>query len=260
MSRDPQGTFLVCATPRSGSTLLCKSLSKTGRAGRPEEYFECLAHSGRPREPREYFEGVQDASLLELLPETEASSPDTEPVEAKVRRQFERSTTDNGVFGTKLMWGHLEDLALRLEQPVDAMPADLSRLFREPRYVFVTRADKVAQAVSLWKAVQTRSWNADTSQRAEPVYHEAGIHHLVRQLEEQDDAWRVWFASHGLEPFTVEYERLDRDHHAEVAAVLEQLDLGHVPAPDPPTRRQADERSDRWAQRYRKARGLERAA
>ena len=35
---------LVCATPRSGSTLLCALLAGTGVAGRPQEFFERLAH------------------------------------------------------------------------------------------------------------------------------------------------------------------------------------------------------------------------
>ena len=61
-------TYFVCATPRSGSTLLCKSLAETGVAGRPEEYFERLRHSGLPREPREYFEGIRDPSFLARLP------------------------------------------------------------------------------------------------------------------------------------------------------------------------------------------------
>ena len=33
-------SYLVCATPRSGSTLLCKTLAETGVAGDPEEFFE----------------------------------------------------------------------------------------------------------------------------------------------------------------------------------------------------------------------------
>ena len=48
----PERSYLVCATPRSGSTLVCKALSETGVAGRPEEYFEALRRSGRPAPPR----------------------------------------------------------------------------------------------------------------------------------------------------------------------------------------------------------------
>lgn len=62
-------TYLVCATPRSGSTLVCQALKKTGVAGRPEEYFEALRHSGRPRRPEEYFIGVDDKSIFDQLGE-----------------------------------------------------------------------------------------------------------------------------------------------------------------------------------------------
>ena len=47
----PTISYLVCATPRSGSTLLCHLLDETGLAGHPEEYFEALRHSGLPRRP-----------------------------------------------------------------------------------------------------------------------------------------------------------------------------------------------------------------
>jgi len=35
----PVVSYLVAATQRSGSTLLCRALADTGVAGRPEEYF-----------------------------------------------------------------------------------------------------------------------------------------------------------------------------------------------------------------------------
>ena len=32
-------SYLICATQRSGSYLLCEALKNTGIAGKPEEYF-----------------------------------------------------------------------------------------------------------------------------------------------------------------------------------------------------------------------------
>ena len=58
-------SYLVCATERSGSTLLCELLAGTGVAGRPEEFFEFLSATGRVRQPREYFPGDADPSILE---------------------------------------------------------------------------------------------------------------------------------------------------------------------------------------------------
>ena len=41
--------YLVCATPRSGSTLLCHALAATGVAGRPEEFFEARRRDAASR-------------------------------------------------------------------------------------------------------------------------------------------------------------------------------------------------------------------
>ena len=65
----PRSSYLVCATPRSGSTLLCEALINTGLAGHPQEYFEALRHSGLPTRPREYFTGLDNAEILDLLGE-----------------------------------------------------------------------------------------------------------------------------------------------------------------------------------------------
>src|SRR4051795_1687677 len=107
-------SLLVCATPRSGSTLLCALLDGTGVAGRPREFFERLAPPGLPRQPREYFEQVEDSKLLELLAPTDPGTPDPgDPIP----QALAEGTTDNGVFAAKLMWTHLLDLAGRLGGP-----------------------------------------------------------------------------------------------------------------------------------------------
>src|SRR3954469_3299609 len=60
-------SYLVCATPRSGSTLLCRALAQTGVAGRPEEYFEARRDTGRPPAPRDYFGDAEGIDLDALL-------------------------------------------------------------------------------------------------------------------------------------------------------------------------------------------------
>ena len=71
----PAHSYLVCATERSGSTLLCELLAGTGVAGRPEEYFEFLSATGRVRQPREYFPDDADPEILELLAPLEPPLP-----------------------------------------------------------------------------------------------------------------------------------------------------------------------------------------
>src|SRR4051812_2522444 len=163
MTLCPSLVYFVCATPRSGSTLLCKSLAATGVAGRPEEYFERLRHSGLPREPREYFDADADPDVLALLPPTRSGDPSRAELPAELPRYLREGTTPNGVFGAKMMWGYLDDLLGRLGTTSAApdAPAALEGILGPLRYVHVTRRDKVAQAVSLWRAVQTRAWSAD---------------------------------------------------------------------------------------------------
>src|ERR1700759_2491229 len=113
----PDRSYIVCATPRSGSTLVCHALRETGVAGRPEEYFEALRHSGRPRRPEEYFVGVEDQSTPDPLGEGPAGSepPPRSPLWSRAAYDrylawaLEAGTTENGIFGAKLMWGYFGD-------------------------------------------------------------------------------------------------------------------------------------------------------
>src|SRR3954469_24130707 len=105
--------YLVCATPRSGSTLLCETLRATGIAGNPHEHFEVFRHSSQPRQPREYFDGVSDPEVLGLLSPLDPPRSDPEPAAAWWGRIAQAGATPNGVWGGKLMWGHVPDLLAR---------------------------------------------------------------------------------------------------------------------------------------------------
>src|SRR3954451_3190612 len=101
----PELSYLVCATPRSGSTLLCHLLDQTGIAGHPEEYFEALQHSGVPRRPEEYFDRDRHADIIERLAFREmpdrAPTPSplwsAETYDRYLARVLEQGTTPNGV-------------------------------------------------------------------------------------------------------------------------------------------------------------------
>ncbi len=253
--------YVVCATPRSGSTLLCEMLRSTGCAGRPLEHFEVLRHSSLPRQPREYFSDLGSGPTLRQLAPLQPGSPSSEAPEQWWARIVKRGRTDNGVWGGKLMWGHVPDLLSRARELPGLAGADLqavlAELLEDPRMVLVTRADKVAQAVSLWRALQTQRWRGNTSeQEQEPVYEFAGSDHLVRQLCEHEEAWHAWFSRVELTPIEVSYEQLDANPRGSVARVLDQLGLGGLDVPAPPLARQRDQLSNAWAERYRDERGI----
>jgi trehalose 2-sulfotransferase len=236
--------YLVAATERSGSTLLCELLAGTGVAGRPEEYFEFLGATGRARQPREYFPADADASILALLPPLEPPRPAV-PQERRLADARERGTTPNGVFGAKMMWSYLPDFLAHGEPEAQLGPL---------RWVHVERRDTLAQAISLWRAVQTAQWRAeDRDAHVEPVFHAGAIAHLRRRLEDHAAAWRTWFAERGIEPLEIVYEAFAEEPQATICRVLDHIGVpsAGVHVPEPPLRRQADARSQEWVDRFR---------
>ena len=238
-------SYFVCATERSGSTLLCELLAGTGVAGCPEEYFETLAATGRPRQPREYFDGVDDPSILDLLPPLLAPVPQLAWAD-RVADALRRGTTPNGVFGSKMMWAHLGDFLAHSDDPEE--------ILGPLHWVLVVRDDKLGQAISLWRAIQTSQWRAeDPGEEHEPVFHAGAIAHLKERLDRHERNWREWFAERGVEPLELGYEELCTDPSAAVRRVLQLAGLPcgpEVAIPEPPLRRQADDRSREWATRY----------
>jgi LPS sulfotransferase NodH len=256
----PARAYVVCATPRSGSTLLCEMLAASGIAGRPSEHVEELRKRGRPNEPREYFADVEDRSVLELLPASGPPRPHAGAIEERLAAMIAYATTANGVFGTKVMWSYLADLQERLaELPGFGRLQDAERLaglLGDVRYVHVRREDHVAQAVSLWRAVQTRAWRAETDDAVEPVYSFSAIEHLVHELERHDVAWERWFDEQAIEPLQVRYSALAEDPSRVLQETLDFIGVGDQAHPEPPSpslRRQSGAQSREWADRYRRA-------
>ncbi|MDW5594266.1 Stf0 family sulfotransferase [Conexibacter stalactiti] len=261
MRPTPELAYLVCATQRSGSTVLCETLRATGVAGQPLEHFEHLRHSGRPRQGHEYLAGVDDHALEGLLPPpAPVRDEGDESPSAWWSRIVREGSSANGVWGGKLMWDHVDDFTARAGQ-LDGVGAGaglaevLDRLFGELRLVYVRREDTVAQAISFWRAIQTQAWRHDPdAKHAPPAYHYGAIDHLVTLLEQHDAAWQRWFADGGREPLTLVYEQLRDDVSGAVGEIVRSLGLTVGELPAPALSRQRDGTSREWAQRFREER------
>jgi trehalose 2-sulfotransferase len=262
----PDRSYFICTTPRSGSTLLSEALGRTELAGRPREYFQELPSTLRLATPHDYVGFVPDPVVREVLSTPGANRRDDaadlqaafSSWEEYLASAIADGTTPSGIFAAKVMWRYFGGLLLRLRQTTGAGDdlALLERAFGPPRFVFLRRADKVGQAVSLWRAIQTWSWRAETDGNAVavlPVYSFAAIDHLVRRLELDEADWTRWFRTVGVEPFALEYSDLAADYARATRAVLDFLDVpSQIALDDPaPLRRQADETSEHWADRYR---------
>jgi LPS sulfotransferase NodH len=253
-----KSSYLVLASQRSGSTLLVESLRATGVAGEPQEFFQYLPTTSQAPQPRQWFPDVTDDSILNLLDPLDEGKPDLAP--AAIWRDYIRTVgrTPNGVWGGKLMWNQTQLLMDRAKDLPDRSGDGLLAAIRdvvgeEPVLVHVYRPDVVSQAVSFWRAVQTRVWRGrpDPVRDSRAEYHAGAIAYVVTMLREQETGWRTWFDAEGIEPIDVPYPVLWRNLTQIVATVLEQLGLDPNLAPDPVLERQANQRSDEWADRYR---------
>lgn len=237
----PRTSYLVCATNRSGSSLLCESLKNSGLAGQPEEYF------WRDDE-RFWKERWQVPSYDDYL-----------------ARAIAQGTTPNGVFGAKIMWGYFDDFLNKLRgiQGYEKLPvADLlSTIFPNLHYISITRRDKVRQAISFEKAIQTNIWvaNEETAPLTGKLHFDfARIDALVHVIESHEAAWHHYFAENGIVPFTVIYEELVAAYEQTAVQVLHEL---NIPVPQllqfapRRIRRQADALSEEWVQRYHTMKG-----
>jgi LPS sulfotransferase NodH len=250
-------SYLVCATPRSGSTLLCETLRKTGVAGNPLEFFEAVPETGVPRRPLDYVHGLDDPEALALIADAPphpappySDLRDIDCYEQHIERVREWGTTPNGVFGAKIMWAHLQDVARCLG--ASDLHALVDSLFAAPRFVWVRRTDAVRQAVSLWRAMQTQSWRAENeTATGEPRYSYAALRHLIGLLEAHDAAWERFLAPAEGRVLELTYEEIAADLPGALGRTLSHIGLARAELGDlPAMRRQADERSDAWADRY----------
>lgn len=250
--------YVVLASQRSGSTLLVESLRATGMAGEPQEFFQYLPETSAAPQPREWFSDADDESILRLLDPLIEGKPDLAP--AEIWRDYIRTVgrTPNGVWGGKLMWNQTPLLLQRAKDLPDRSGDGLLAAIRDvigsdPVLIHVHRPDKVSQAVSFWRAVQTRVWRGrpDPVRDARAEYHAGAIAHVVSMLKAQDQGWQDWFAEENVHPIDVPYPVLWRNLTEVVGSVLEALGLDPGLAPDPVLERQADHRSDEWVERYR---------
>jgi LPS sulfotransferase NodH len=237
--RHSRRCYVICAVPRSGSNLLTDGLRETRRAGRPKQFF-------LPKYEREY------AAQCGL---------DASDFAVYVREIIPATATSNEVFGFKLMGWYLQEFLERLRSTRafggGCESQDLEMLgnaFPRLQFIQIVRRNKVRQAVSRARAVQTGLWKIKEGKAAsgEPQFDFDLIANCREDTRREEMIWGDFFARIAVQPFRVEYEDLSENYAGSIAAVLKFL---KIRAPrrsylQPVTVRQTDALSREWEERF----------
>lgn len=241
----PTLSYIICAAPRTGSTLLAQALTHTGRAGRPSEFFDIYEHNDRFW--RESLSITSDAEYFDKV--------------------IGFGTTPNGVFGLKLLWHQWPALLGKLraapgfaDHAANTSPHELLRakLGSVPRYVWIRREEKLAQAISYYRASRNGLWRS-TDKPPPGMKADAAIDfdfdliiQYLRVVNDFDLRWEQYFRQNRLKVLMITYENFVTAYEATVMSAMEFLELPRdgVALPPPRLQRQADERSLEWRRRF----------
>jgi trehalose 2-sulfotransferase len=182
MNDTPSASYIICATPRSGSTLLCALLESSGVAGRPQSYF---------RKQDEH----QWATKWGIVRSSDVGFEFTDYLQATISA----GQCENGVFATRIMWGSMEEVIDELGKAfpdiADCRLKLLNRAFGCTQFIYLQRRNIVAQAVSRLRAEQTNIWHITSGAESvqptqEPQYDFGQIQAFVQEINEHNNAWR----------------------------------------------------------------------
>lgn len=194
--------YLICSTLRSGSTLLTDYLLSSGVAGVPMEYMNdalLMAFSERI--------GRKITDLADYLEQIE-----------KLR------TSERGVFGMKAHFRQTIGI-LRSQDLLVQFLRRFSRIIR------IVRRNKLLQAVSTYKAIESGLWTYRHEELAaafdQPVieYNSAKIADALSSLLNEENGWVDAIRHSGQEALVVYYEDLVDFPNDTLEKVFSFLDL-----------------------------------
>ena len=242
--------YIICTTPRSGSTLLCRLLASTGKTGNPDSFYH---------KPRFMAEWAAEWGLAKKGGESPVAFD-----RAYLAGALEAGRAGTDIFGMRLQYEYLPLLSKTLDQIYPGFKTDANRFkqaFGDPLYIHLSRSDKVAQAVSLVRAEQSGLWhlNADgtdyerVGRAQEPSYDFNRLHREVIELAKEDQAWSEWFIDQEIEPYRISYELLSERPGDTLQGVCHALGANPAGIADitPNLAKLSDAINEEWIRRYK---------
>lgn len=240
-------SYVICTSPRSGSTLCCRLLRGSGVAGDPRSYFHEQSVSAWQKS-------------LGLAPIPSQSKRGTlETVFAAAR---DKGTVNTDLFGLRLQRHSFDYFFKKLAVLHPQLPAESAEFeaeFGATLFIHLTRTDKIRQAVSYVKAQQTGLWHqAPDGTELERLSPPQALQYDLKTLQDTYDLflkydrdWTNWFNKEGIVPHRITYDQLSADPQGTLRALLDALgvDPGAATDVDPGIAKLADATNAEWVNR-----------
>lgn len=185
--------YIICFIPRSGSNHLCSLLERSG-IGIPGEYYFPYDFNERyhhwNNKLKAYFNGdIDPINYFECI------------------LKFQHS-----IAGIKVSWDAMQAMMHEVSDIVEYM---------NPKYIYITRDDKIMQAISWARALQTQVWSSDDLGRRspQPIYDKAQIEKCLEYIEQQENRFENFLSDKN--PLRIAYEELSDDTIREVSEFLD---------------------------------------
>ena len=225
---EPRSRFLIAITPRSGSSYLCDVMTKIKLFGVPGEMIN-----------------------QQFIPEIIKKIPGR-TAEEYIRNVIRSRKTKNGISGLKASWFQFQGF-------MEAM--DDHSYLSGFKYIYLTRRDLAAQAISLYKATETSVFHTNVQHSEEAItklrsleYDYEKIKEWYVHIDRQEKGWQAYFYNNRIFPLCLHYEEIDAD----VFGVLKRIatfvgvDPNNVkiPAEASVFEKIRDQRNVEWAHRF----------
>lgn len=241
---EPQKSYIIWFTQRSGSSLLCKSLEETQLAGRPGELLVLMG---------------EEKSLCDKYNVT--------TYDELKQKLWEIGTSPNGIFGMKnpLHLSRFEKVIQEIKRLGNFKTNDpmeiLSDIFPNCVHIYLGRRNKIRQVVSWWRAIHDNVWHlqkGEKHQNEDKFYEEKydfdALTHLFKESVLMECSVQRFFDKNQIVPHSIFYEDFIKNYQPTIEGIFDflKIEKNNLKIQPPFYSKTADVKSDLWVNRFAK--------
>ena len=213
--------------------------------------------------------------LFNIEPDTSlADTYQTQTYEDLLTALWRSGSSPNGVFGMKFSLYHgvwlqvvreIHDLKQRDLPPSPYEGQFLWEIFPHCQHIYLTRRNKIRQAVSWWKAIKKGIWHTKKGEvQDEAAFYQVNydfnaLSYLLTEITVRECAIEDFFRQNGIRPLSLVYEDLVQDASGMLASMANFLDLSIENEDEvflsaiskQPLRKTSNSKDEQWIQRFR---------